>query len=79
MFLRAAEREQNSAIDDTDDDGTSTECRYSDWTEWSDCEVVCQPVRRGSNKVRQRYPLDRHESHCQVIEELFYCDPSIYC
>lgn len=55
-------------------------CEYGNWTQWSDCEVVCQPVKKGSNKVRQRVPInDDPDKKCQIFEELYYCDPNVYC
>lgn len=54
-------------------------CRYGDWSKWSECEVVCQPVKKGSTKVRQRIPLEGQNKQCRVLEEYFYCDPNTYC
>lgn len=54
-------------------------CEYGNWTQWSECEVVCQPVKKGSNKVRQRLPVNAQNNRCGLIEELYYCDPNIYC
>lgn len=54
-------------------------CEYGNWTQWSECEVVCQPVKKGSNKVRQKIPIGDHNNKCSVLEEIYYCDPNIYC
>lgn len=55
-------------------------CEYGNWTQWSECEVVCQPVKKGSNKVRQKIPINGQDNdRCSIMEEIYYCDPNIYC
>lgn len=55
-------------------------CEYGNWTQWSECEVVCQPVKKGSNKSRQRLPLNGQTSDtCLPVEQFYYCDPNVYC
>lgn len=54
-------------------------CKYGNWSRWSECEVVCQPVKKGSNKVRQKIPIEGQGTKCKILEEFYYCDPDNYC
>lgn len=57
----------------------ANKCIYKDWTAWTECEVICKPIKLASTKVRRRIPIDGYKDNCDIIEELYFCDPNVYC